>query len=108
MQDGRMIPDTGFPRVNVMANEERAKTNGHGANTSISYNTHSYTGGQLGVIPSKRASGTVLVRCKVEEVDVLATAVVEVVVLARSRVDGRGSRDLGDGSGTCLSLHEFS
>ena len=26
------------------------------------------------------------------------TAVVEIVVLARSRVDGRGSRDLGDGS----------
>ena len=43
----------------------------------------------------------------VEEVDVLAMAVVEVVVLARSRVDGRGSRDLGGGSGTCLSLHEF-
>ena len=32
--------------------------------------------------------------------------VVEVVVLARSRVDGRGSRDLGDGSGTCLSVVE--
>ena len=52
----------------------------------------------LSVIPSERANGTVLVRCKVEEVDVLATIVVEVVVLARSRVDGRGSRDLGDGS----------
>ena len=45
-------------------------------------------------------NGTVLVRCQVEEVDVLATAVVEVVILTRSRVDGRGSRDLGDGSGT--------
>ena len=61
---------------------------------------HSFTGIVPTVIPSKRASGTVLVRCKVEEVDVLATAVVEVVVLACSRVDGRGSRDLGDGSGT--------
>ena len=30
----------------------------------------------------------------------------EVVVLACSRVDGRGSRDLGDGSGTCLSVVE--
>ena len=50
-----MIPDTGFPRVDGMANEERAKTNGHGANTSISYNTHSYTGGRLFVIPLKRA-----------------------------------------------------
>ena len=57
-------------------------------------------GRRLGVIPSKRASRTVLIRCKVEEVDVLATAVVEVVVLACSRVDGRGSRDLGNGSGT--------
>ena len=64
-------------------------------------------GRRLEVIPSKHASGTVLVRCKVEEVDVLATAVVEVVVLACSRVGGRGSRNLGDGSGTCLSLHEF-
>ena len=65
-------------------------------------------GCRLKVIPSKRASGTVLVRCTVEEVDVLATAVVEVVVLARSRVGGRSSRDLGDSSCTCLSLHEFS
>ena len=31
-------------------------------------------------------------------------AVVEVVVLACSRVDGRGSRDLGDGSGTCFGV----
>ena len=31
-------------------------------------------------------------------------AVVEVVVLACSRVDGRGSHDLGDGSGTSLSV----
>ena len=69
---------------------------------------HSFMGSRLRVIPSKRASGTVLVRCKVEEVDVLATTVVKVVVLARSRVDGRGSHDLGDGSGTCISLHEFS
>ena len=49
----------------------------------------------------------VRVRCGVGEVDVLAMAVVEVVVLARSRVGDRGSRDLGDSGGTCLSLHEF-
>ena len=50
--------------------------------------------------------GGVRVRCGVGEVDVLGTFVVEVVVLACSRVDGRGSRDLGDGSGTCLSVVE--
>ena len=54
-KDGGVIPDSGFPRDGGMANEERAKTNGHGANTSISYNTHSYMGGRLGVLPSKRA-----------------------------------------------------
>ena len=51
--------------------------------------------------------GGVQVRCSVGEVDVLGTFVVEVVVLPCSRVDGSGSRDLGDGSGTCLSLREF-
>ena len=51
--------------------------------------------------------GAVRVRCGVGEVDVIGTFVVVVVVLACSRVDGRGSRDLGDGSGTCLSLREF-
>ena len=55
MQDGGVIPDSGFPRDGSIANEECAKTNGHGANTSISYNTHSYTGGRLIVIPLKRA-----------------------------------------------------
>ena len=43
----------------------------------------------------------VRVRCGVGEVDVLGTFVVELVILAGSRVDGRGSRDLGNGSGTC-------
>ena len=55
MPDGGVLPVTGFPRDSGMANEEHAKTNGHGANTSISYNTHSYTGGRLIVIPLKRA-----------------------------------------------------
>ena len=39
-RDGGVLPTTGFPRDGGMANEERAKTSlGHGANTSISYNT---------------------------------------------------------------------
>ena len=44
---------------------------------------------------------------------VLATVVIHVCfgeVLDDSKpfaVDGRGSHDLGDDSGTCLSLHEF-
>ena len=55
-KDGGVIPDSGFPRDEVMANkEELARTNGHGANTSISYNTHTYTGGRLIVIPLNRA-----------------------------------------------------
>ena len=39
MQDGGVIPDSGFPRDDGMANEEElARTNGHGANISyISY-----------------------------------------------------------------------
>ena len=55
MQDGGVIPD--YARVDGMANEEElARANGHGANTSISYNTHAFVHGRrLGVIPSKRA-----------------------------------------------------
>ena len=37
-------------------------------------------GHHLGVIPSKCANGTILVRCQVEEVYVLRTVVVEVEV----------------------------
>ena len=39
MQDGGVIPDSGFPRDDGMASEEElARTNGHGANISyISY-----------------------------------------------------------------------
>ena len=65
---------------------------------------HSFVHGRrLEIIPSKHANGTVLVWYKVEEVDVLGTFIVEVVVLACSRVNGRGSCDLDDDSGTCLS-----
>ena len=67
-KDGGVLPDSGFPRDGGMANEERAKTSlGHGANTSISYNTHAFVHGRrLGVIPSKRAfSGRIeSVRCR--------------------------------------------
>ena len=43
MQDGGVLPTTGFPRDGGMANEERAKTSlGHGANTGISYNTQAF------------------------------------------------------------------
>ena len=45
-KDGGVIPNSGFPRDGGMTNEERAKTNGHGANTSISYNTHSFVHGR--------------------------------------------------------------
>ena len=44
-KDGGVLPDSGFPREVGMANKERAKTSlGHDANTSISYNMHSFTG----------------------------------------------------------------
>ena len=74
-----------------MANEERAKTNGHSANTSISYNTHSYTGGRLVVIPLKRAfrGGSSSKRCRGSS---CSRAVVEVVILATVvEVDLHGS-----------------
>ena len=74
---------------------------GHGwiqhPNMHLIQHMHPFTGGRLGVIPSKRANGTVLVRCKVEEVGVLGTFVVEVGV----HDDGRGTHDLGGGSCSC-------
>ena len=94
-----MISDTEFPHVvgkakrGATCNDNFSTEQARASHTS---HMHSFTGCHLGVIPSKRANGTVL-----------ATAVGEVVVLACSRVDGRGSSDLGDGSGTCLSLPKF-
>ena len=106
--EGGVLPVTGFPHDGDKVKEGNVHRQiEHGASTSNSY---------IASIRSRTLSqGYTFEACKrdnsrsvkVEEVDVLATAVVEVVVLARSRVDGRGSRDLGDGSGTCLSLHEF-
>ena len=80
----------------------------HGASTSISYITHAFVHEQSSRDYTFEACiiGAVRVRCGVGEVDFIGTFVVEVVVLACSRVDGRGSRNLGDGSGTCLSVVE--
>ena len=76
----------GVPRVGDKETSDNLDTvQTRGSQTSQAF-VH---GRRLEVIPSKRANGTVIM-----------TAVVEVVVLACSRVDGRGSRDLGDGSGT--------
>ena len=42
-KDGGVLPDTGFPRVDGMANEEElAMTIRTRCNMSISYNTHSF------------------------------------------------------------------
>ena len=77
----------------------------HGASTSISYITHEFVHGRSsrGYTFEECVIGGVRVRCGVGEVDVLGTFVVEVVVLACSKVDDRGSRDLDNGGGTCLS-----
>ena len=75
----------GVPRVGDKETSDKSDT----VQTQASQTSQAFVHGRrLEVIPSKRASGTVLVRCKVEEEDVLATAVVEVVVLPRSRVAG--------------------
>ena len=100
---GGVLPDSGFPRYGGMAIEERAKTSlGNGANTSISYNTHTLVlGRRLRVIPSKRAFGAERVRSGSS-----CSRVVRVVVVHGScqihsdsrrtrfvdvRVDGRGT-----------------
>ena len=75
-EDGGVLPDTGFPHVGDKAKEgQRAPTiRTRGEQGCISYKMHSFVHGRrLGVIPSKCANGTVLVQCKVEEVDVLGT-----------------------------------
>ena len=50
-KDGGVIPDIGFPWVDVMANEEELAMT---IRTRCTHE-HSFTGGHLGVIPSKRA-----------------------------------------------------
>ena len=105
-KDGGVIPVTGFPRVND--GDKETSDNLDMVQTRASQTSQAFVHGRrLGVIPSKRAFiGTDQVRRGEGEVDVLGTFVVEVVVLSCSRVDGRGSRNLGDGSGTCLSIVE--
>ena len=105
-KDGGVLPDTGSSRVSGKRGGPSKWQLGRGADNGCISNIAS--------IRSRTSSrGYTFGACKGDgsrswrEVGVLATAVVEVVVLARSRVDGRGSHDLGDGSGTCLSLHEF-
>ena len=68
-KDGGVIPVTGFPRVDGMANEEeRARINPDMEQTRASHTSlmHSFTGGHLGVIPLKRAfrGGLSLMRCR--------------------------------------------
>ena len=86
MQDGGVIPTSGFPRDGGTAKE------GHRKDDLITEQTmhliqhmHSVHGRRLGVIPSKRAFSERFESSR------------EVVVHG----DGRGTRDLGNGSRTC-------
>ena len=55
-KDGGVLPNSGFPRDGGMANEERAKTiRSRCKHEHLIPHMHSFTGGRLGVIPSKRA-----------------------------------------------------
>ena len=66
----------GVPHVGGKAKEgQRAPiVRARGEQGCISYNMHAFVHERrLGVIPSKRANGTILVRCKVEEVVVLVS-----------------------------------
>ena len=86
MQDGGVIPASGFPRDGGTAKEGHRKDDSITVqNSSISYNPHSFSEGRLGVIPSKRAFSERFESSR------------EVVVHG----DGRCTRDLGNGSRTC-------
>ena len=97
MQDGGVIPATGFPRDGGMAKVRHRKDDSITVQTyGTSHTTkHSFTGVVSAVIPSKRAfwGGSSSKRCRGSR---RSRDIVEVVV----RGDGRGTRDLGDGSGT--------
>ena len=71
-RDGGVLPTTGFPRVDDMANEEHAKTSlGHGANIRfISDNMHAFVHGRSsrGYTFEACIFGAVRVRYQVEEV----------------------------------------
>ena len=87
MQDGGVIPTSGFPRDGGTAKEGHRKDDSITVqNSSISFNTCiRSTAVVLGGIPSKRAFSERFESSR------------EVVVHG----DGRGTRDLGNGSRTC-------
>ena len=112
MMNGGVLPVTRFPRVD---DADKAKE-GQRALTIRAWSKHEHLIHHTcissravvsAVIPFGACIiGTDQVRSGDGEVDVLGTFVVEVVVLSCSRVDGRGTCDLGDGSGTCSSFGE--
>ena len=83
MQDGGVIPDSGFPWDGGMANEERARNKRARCKHIVQLIQHAFVHGhRLRVIPSKRAFWGESSSSK--EVDVLST-VAKVVVLAGRR-----------------------
>ena len=73
-KDGGALPDTGFPHVGGKAKEgQRAPDNSDTEQTRAFHTTYAFGPRVIvsAVIPSKRANGTALVRCKVEKVVVL-------------------------------------
>ena len=82
MQDGGVIPDSGFPRDGGMANEEgtRTKQTGTMQTYGSSHTTHALGHGRrLGVIPSKRAFSERFESSR-EVVVHVATVVVHIIV----------------------------
>ena len=78
-----VLPVTGFPHEGGKAKEGlRVMNNSDTKQTRASHTPHNIRSRKVvsAVIPSKRANGTVLIRCQVEEVDILGTSVVEVEV----------------------------
>ena len=84
MQDGGVIPNSGFPRDGGMAKEGHRKDNSITVqNSSISYNQACIRSRAVvisGLYLWSVDFGAVRVRYDVEEVDILGTVVVEVVV----------------------------
>ena len=105
MQDGGVLPVTGFPRVDGMANkEERARNKRARCKHMVHLRQHAFGPRRsFRVIPSKRFNETVRIRSGVEEVGVHGTssevvvhvATVVVHVFVDVHVDGSGTRDIG-------------
>jgi len=90
-----VLPDSGFPHVDGKATRNSQRTTRTQCNHDhLLQHMHSITVVVSVVIPLKRANGTILVRCKVEELDVFGTFVAEVVVHG----DGSCTRVFGHGS----------